>query len=823
MNKNNRKNKRIYKRILALMLCCFCLLATVPISAFALETGKTQITEERISEQQSESTSESLLSLSSETSELQTETDTQQSTSDEIIEPIIENETDTEVETEVASETGTEANTETETETDAADSETEAGSETEINAEIETEANTETETEADAAGSETETGSEAEVNAATGSEADSETESEAGEATETEPSYLEQLDTYYNQAVEAGPDADDAVYAEIYNGTMAVYAAAGSPSAEADPEIYNAVGMVVSTLQGYGYDPYAVAELPGPDDQGGGTNTATSGNLRHIEIEIASSVTYYIDGVKYTDPLTISMSDTYLVRSYTLDADKNKVYTDLNFTGTFSITGSSENGTTYYIQIPNGTTLPTGTSTNPVYYEITIYTTHTITVEGVEVTLPVELKTSSYYWSADNYCPGVHMNESESSWEDGYYVGHGMDIPISGKAVGSAITTGKLAILKTVEGEENSSAVFRFYLKNEDGKYLTFSNNAYTGTSETLTSDCYVTVTAGTSLTLTGIPVGTYKITEVQKDGYIITDAEGNESDNYTKDYVVEEKTDDDVPVVSFTNKKLSNEAGISIAKTATGLSAYSNINVSIYSVGTDGNKTGSALWTGTLTPNGDRLYLPIQLEPGTYIIEESGHTVDGYNCTTTLSGGETVDGLKFTVEAGKRYDLTVNNAYELPKLCNITISKTVSGNMGDQSKAFAFTAILSGDYTFEGVTYSINDGEDQDAGDKVTCTFTLKHGQSITFKDLPIGAEFTVTETSYSEAGYVTKVGDEVTNTKTVTLAETNGSIAFVNTKDATIDTGILLDTLPYILILGVVAVGAVLLIKKRINRDDD
>ena len=119
MNKNNRKNKRIYKRILALMLCCFCLLATVPISSFALETGKTQITEESISEQQSGSSSESLPSLSSETSESQTETDTQQSTSDEMIEPIIENETDAEVETEVTSETGTEAGAETETELEA--------------------------------------------------------------------------------------------------------------------------------------------------------------------------------------------------------------------------------------------------------------------------------------------------------------------------------------------------------------------------------------------------------------------------------------------------------------------------------------------------------------------------------------------------------------------------------------------------------------------------------------------------------------------------------------------------------------------------------
>lgn len=79
------------------------------------------------------------------------------------------------------------------------------------------------------------------------------------------------------------------------------------------------------------------------------------------------------------------------------------------------------------------------------------------------------------------------------------------------------------------------------------------------------------------------------------------------------------------------------------------------------------------------------------------------------------------------------------------------------------------------------------------------------------------------MTETSYADSGYVTTVDGETGSSKTITLAETNSGIAFVNRKDVTVDTGVLLDTLPYILILGVVAVGAVLLIKKRRNRDDD
>lgn len=54
-------------------------------------------------------------------------------------------------------------------------------------------------------------------------------------------------------------------------------------------------------------------------------------------------------------------------------------------------------------------------------------------------------------------------------------------------------------------------------------------------------------------------------------------------------------------------------------------------------------------------------------------------------------------------------------------------------------------------------------------------------------------------------------------------TMPEEDGKLVINNDKTVTVDTGVLLDTLPYILILGVVAVGAVLLIKRRRKRDDD
>ena len=48
--------------------------------------------------------------------------------------------------------------------------------------------------------------------------------------------------------------------------------------------------------------------------------------------------------------------------------------------------------------------------------------------------------------------------------------------------------------------------------------------------------------------------------------------------------------------------------------------------------------------------------------------------------------------------------------------------------------------------------------------------------------------------------------------------------SIVVTNTKEGTPDTGVILDSLPYILILVIVAIGGVFIIlKKRKIRDDD
>lgn len=139
-----------------------------------------------------------------------------------------------------------------------------------------------------------------------------------------------------------------------------------------------------------------------------------------------------------------------------------------------------------------------------------------------------------------------------------------------------------------------------------------------------------------------------------------------------------------------------------------------------------------------------------------------------------------------------------------------LTIEKTVSGNMYNANDVFSFTLLYGGNSE----------------------TFTLKGGESKTFQ-VPVGAEVTVTEDPTKSNGYIPSNGTGTTVKLTAalekngifkfTMPEKDGKLVINNDKTVTVDTGVLLDTLPYILILGVVAVGAVLLIKRRRKRDDD
>ena len=151
-------------------------------------------------------------------------------------------------------------------------------------------------------------------------------------------------------------------------------------------------------------------------------------------------------------------------------------------------------------------------------------------------------------------------------------------------------------------------------------------------------------------------------------------------------------------------------------------------------------------------------------------------------------------------------------------------MTKTVAGHLGDRTKDFRFTVTLTKQadllmnssigLTVAGVEQR---GFAPDWDDSGVCTvsFTLKHGETASLTNLPYGMTYTVTEDDYTAEGYTTtKTGDSGT------IAADTVTAAFTNTKGGTVDTGVLLDSAPYVVLLLLAAGGAVLFLRRRVHR---
>lgn len=164
-----------------------------------------------------------------------------------------------------------------------------------------------------------------------------------------------------------------------------------------------------------------------------------------------------------------------------------------------------------------------------------------------------------------------------------------------------------------------------------------------------------------------------------------------------------------------------------------------------------------------------------------------------------------------------------------VPASANLTVSKTVTGKLGDTNKAFTFT-ITKADGTAANITdtnIEISEADRAKVEWKGNGQFTLKDGASIIFKNLPSG-QYKVVEDNYSgekyETSYVVDSGTpENRREASVTIGTDAKTIAFTNNCTPQPDLGVLLDTLPYIVILAVVAGGVALLMLRKRRKEDD
>ena len=237
---------------------------------------------------------------------------------------------------------------------------------------------------------------------------------------------------------------------------------------------------------------------------------------------------------------------------------------------------------------------------------------------------------------------------------------------------------------------------------------------------------------------------------------------------------------------------------------------------------------TSTVPFTAFTDTDGDGTYVfeITGLSPNTVCtVTETGTDVDSYTVVTKINGSEDNDkSIEVTVPCGETKTLAFTNEYTIANT-TVTISKTVSGNMGDWSKPFPFEVTLTGgtmkdgtySATVDSVGYTVSDG-----GTKIS--FSLSNGQKVMLQNVPLSATLTITE-SEADAYEVKINGDIVKNmnspgsaSKSEIPVVSDLNIEVINRNDAIIDTGIVSDSMPFILLFAVAAVGGgVLLMSKR------
>lgn len=201
-------------------------------------------------------------------------------------------------------------------------------------------------------------------------------------------------------------------------------------------------------------------------------------------------------------------------------------------------------------------------------------------------------------------------------------------------------------------------------------------------------------------------------------------------------------------------------------------------------------------------------------------------YTFDGW-----YTNQDCTEGSKFDFDEDTIKEDTTFYAKYVPASANLTVTKTVTGKLGDTNKAFTFT-ITKADGTAVNIASAnieISDADSTKVEWKDNGQFTLKDRASITFKNLPSG-EYKIVEDDYIGEKYETswQIGTdgkvyEKNRTATVTIGTTEQTVHFTNHRTLEPDLGVLLDTLPYIVILAVVAGGVALLMLRKRRKEDD
>lgn len=270
----------------------------------------------------------------------------------------------------------------------------------------------------------------------------------------------------------------------------------------------------------------------------------------------------------------------------------------------------------------------------------------------------------------------------------------------------------------------------------------------------------------------------------------------------------------------------------------AVSLPTYSKVGEYVYTITeSEGNVAGVNYSTATYKMH-------------VYVVNSDADNTQGsvlqckvrFDKVTTGENGETTDKKISSIE----------NTYDAGTL---TVTKKVTGSMGDRDQAFSFDVtftaptgkILKSEVTVGGTAEAVTagtgctyaDGKITFAENATTATvsFTLTDSDSIVFTNVPNGVTYTVSEAKFGD--YTTKVGLDNAAATSVAVNDDNKivssgtfsasaqksalSVNYINNNGALVDTGVILDNAPYIALLAIVAIGGVALMLNKRRRDEE
>lgn len=364
--------------------------------------------------------------------------------------------------------------------------------------------------------------------------------------------------------------------------------------------------------------------------------------------------------------------------------------------------------------------------------------------------------------------------------------------------------TGNLTINKVVTKENASDPwtgdTFTFTVSGSGllpGAYTVTVGSAQqsitVGTSGTLTMNTNMEVSAANSqnsITISGLPVGSYTVTEQNKEGYIPTPADRVLGATISKGTTA---------TVDFANKLNRYTGGLEITKH---VSSEGNATATVTEFEFDIQVPNGVSGTYTYTVNGTGhsaevdssgvLHISLKngekavfaaLPIGEYTVTEHDYTGKGYSAKYSDSTGNAADGV-VTVTKGGTATVICNNAFPVGSL---TITKTVSKKYsGDEwtGDTFSFTVTRTDSQLEAGKKFPVYSGTtvlpDAEVNEMGALIITIHFDQigtkTIKIDDLPQG-QYQVVE---AEANDYTQ--SERTQSTSITPQNYAGTAAFTN-----------------------------------------